>query len=96
MVQFFRIMGRLEGFSFLLLLLVAMPLKYYAGMPLAVRFVGSIHGGLFLAYCASAFWIASSEEWPAKKHLLAYAAAVFPCGTFWFEKKYLGASQKVA
>jgi integral membrane protein len=40
--------GKLEGVSYLVLLGVAMPLKYLAGMPLAVRIAGSAHGGLFI------------------------------------------------
>ena len=40
----------LEGCSFLLLLGVAMPLKYMADMPLAVRVVGAVHGVLFVAF----------------------------------------------
>jgi integral membrane protein len=89
MEKWFRIMGRLEGFSFLILLLVAMPLKYYAGLPLGVKVMGPIHGALFLAYCAWAMSLALSEQWSFKKHILAYVAAVFPCGTFLFESAYL-------
>jgi len=42
----------LEGCSYLLLLGVAMPLKYWAGMPLAVTLVGAVHGVLFIALAA--------------------------------------------
>jgi len=42
----------LEGCSFLVLLGIAMPLKYWAGMPLAVTMVGAAHGALFLALAA--------------------------------------------
>ncbi len=43
-------MGRIEGVSLLLLLGVAMPLKYLAGQPLAVTVVGSVHGALWVIY----------------------------------------------
>ena len=88
MAKWFLWLARLEGISFLLLLLVAMPLKYYVGIPMAVKMLGPIHGILFLGYIAAVLWIALDEGWPAKKHLLAYLAAVLPCGTFWFEKTY--------
>ena len=88
MEKWFRIMGRLEGCSFLLLLLVAMPLKYYAGLPVGVKVMGPIHGVLFLLYCAWAMNMALTQQWPNRKHLLAYVAAVFPFGTFWFERVY--------
>lgn len=47
-----RIIAFLEGLSFLVLLFIAMPLKYLADMPLAVRIAGSVHGGLFLVFLA--------------------------------------------
>ena len=43
--------GMMEGLSFLLLMGVAMPLKYFAGMPAAVKWTGWIHGILFIVYC---------------------------------------------
>ena len=46
-----RLASILDGISYLILLGIAMPLKYLAGMWMAVRMVGSIHGGLFLALC---------------------------------------------
>ena len=49
-VRVFRIIALAEGISFLTLLFVAMPMKYFMGMPEVVRVVGSIHGGLFLLY----------------------------------------------
>ena len=88
MPTWFRITGRLEGFSFLALLLIAMPLKYYMHIPAGVKIMGPVHGFLFLAYCASAFWLASEQKWSVKQQILAYLAAVFPFGTFMFEKRY--------
>lgn len=93
MAKLFRILGWLEGISFLSLLLVAMPLKYYGNNPQFVKALGPIHGGLFLAYCALAFILANSEEWPSRQHVLAYVAAVVPFGTFLFERKYLKEQQ---
>lgn len=89
MTKWFRIIGRLEGCSFLMLLCLAMPLKYYAQMPLGVRILGPLHGGLFVLYWAVTFVMASNEGWHWKKQLLAYVAAVAPFGTFIFEHKYL-------
>ena len=86
MNRWFQILGILEGLSFLFLLFVAMPLKYSFELPIAVRVLGPIHGGLFLGYCALAFTLAIEQQWSVKKHLLAYAAAVFPFGTFMFER----------
>jgi len=81
--------GRLEAVSFLMLLLIAMPLKYYGGIPTGVRIIGPLHGLLFLAYVAIAMLIAGRDEWHLKKLLLAVVASIVPCGTFWFERRYL-------
>ncbi len=88
MPKWFLTVGRLEGVSFLVLLLVAMPLKYYASWPNMVKFMGPVHGILFLIYCMAAVFLATAEDWPIKKRLLAFVAAVFPCGTFMFERKF--------
>lgn len=48
-----RVVAFAEGCSYLLLLRVAMPLKYFAGLPLAVKIVGSLHGALFFLFCAT-------------------------------------------
>jgi len=89
MTKVFRFMALFEGLSFLTLLFVAMPMKYWMGMPLAVKFVGMAHGFLFLAYCLFAFLLASENKWPLKQHLLAYVAAVLPFGTFVFDRRYM-------
>ncbi len=86
MNRWFQILGILEGISFLALLFIAMPLKYSFDFPEGVRLLGPIHGGLFLGYCSLAFSLAIEQQWPIKKHLLAYAAAVLPFGTFVFER----------
>ena len=87
-MKWFTLVGRLEAVSFLTLLFLAMPLKYMMQEPMAVKIMGPIHGGLFLCYCVAAFWTASEQEWPLRKHILAYAAAVLPFGPFLFEKHY--------
>lgn len=88
MPAWFRLLGRLEGLSFLTLLFVGMPVKYYMHLPVVVKIMGPIHGLLFLAYWAGVFWLASENRWPRKQQIAAYLAAVVPFGTFIFEKKY--------
>lgn len=81
-----RVVAFIEGLSFVLLLFVAMPLKYYAGMPLAVRIVGSVHGLLFLAFCGSLARAAIACEWPLRRSLLAFVSSIVPFGTFVFDR----------
>ena len=93
MHQRFRTIGIAEGISFLLLLGVAMPLKYVYGQPLGVKFVGWIHGMLFIAYFYHATQLSQTEKWPVKKLVAACFAAVLPFGTFVFDWKYLRTRQ---
>jgi len=72
----------LEGASFVLLLFVAMPLKYMAGMPLAVRVVGMIHGLLFIAFCALLMQAKDAHDWSGKKAFGFFLAALLPFGPF--------------
>lgn len=82
----FRIVALLEGFSFVVLLFIALPLKYLADMPLAVRFAGSIHGLLFLVFIAALYRASTERHWPFRRTLLAVIASVVPFGTFVFER----------
>ena len=87
MVKHFRAIGYWEAISFLLLLGVAMPLKYVAGYPLAVRLVGSLHGLLFILYVLSAYLTAQEYNWPRKTLMQAFIAAVLPFGPFIFHRR---------
>ena len=74
--------GFLEGISFLVLLGIAMPLKYLAGRPEAVRVVGMAHGILFIAYVALVFAARRERRWPARTTAWLLAAAFLPFGPF--------------
>ena len=82
----FRTVGLLEGISYLVLLIVAMPLKYLADMPLAVTIVGGMHGGLFVAYVALATLMALVYRWPMGRLAYALLASILPTGPFWFDR----------
>ena len=85
--KWFHWAGIAEGSSFLLLLGIAMPLKYLAGDPRAVRWVGSAHGLLFVVYVLLALIAARNHRWPAREIGLAILAAVLPFGPFWFDAR---------
>lgn len=80
-----RILGMLEGLSFLVLLGIAMPMKYIAGEPEMVRIVGSAHGLLFMLFVAAVADVAVRHRWPLKRVALALAASVLPFGPFVFD-----------
>ncbi len=88
MTRFFKIIATLEGVSLLVLLFIAMPLKYIWDMPEAVRMVGMAHGLLFIGYIILAIMLKIEDNWPWKKFLIICAASVIPFGTFYIENKY--------
>lgn len=89
MSRLFRVSGWLEGGSYLLLLLVAMPLKYVWDMPAAVSVVGMAHGVLFLLYCGLALLLVRAHGWSLRKLLYAWIAALLPFGPFVFDARFL-------
>ena len=82
-----RIVAWLEAISYALLLLVAMPLKYLAGLPQATRVAGSLHGLLFLAFVAALYTAASEHVWPRRRTLRLFAWSLVPGGIFAFERE---------
>lgn len=79
--------GIAEGISFLVLLLIAMPLKYMFDLPLAVKYVGWAHGLLFVLYVGLAYYAKEVYNWPFRKFFFAFIAAFLPLGTFIYDKQ---------
>jgi integral membrane protein len=84
-----RVIGWWEGGSFLLLLGVAMPLKYIWDQPLAVRYVGMAHGILFMAYVAAAIHAARQHRFPWTHLAAVIVASVLPAGPFVVDTRIL-------
>ncbi len=89
MIKAFRIIGLLEGLSYLLLLGVGLPMKYLFGNPAAVKALGMPHGIFFVLYIVLAVIVYINLEWPAKRLGLAFVASLLPFGTLLFDRKYL-------
>lgn len=85
----FKYVSILEGLSFLLLLFIAMPLKYIWEMPQMVQQVGMAHGVLFIAYVIGAIWLFKPLNWNFKELLIILGCSLVPFGPFYVEKKYL-------
>ncbi len=80
-----RAIGTLEGISFFVLLGIAMPLKYFAGIPEAVKIVGWAHGLLFVLYMLALAIVFFKYRWPFLKGLKGFLVAFIPGGPFWFD-----------
>jgi integral membrane protein len=83
----FRLVAYLEGASFLILLFIAMPLKYWAGFPIAVRVVGLAHGLLFLAYAVAVLQAVTEDRFSLGTGVKAFIASLLPFGPFVFEAR---------
>jgi integral membrane protein len=82
-----RIIAFVEGVSFLVILFVTMPLKYYANMPQPNKIFGMAHGLLFILYVLAVVQSKIQYEWSFKKTVLALLASIIPFGTFWADAK---------
>ena len=81
----FRLINKIEGYSFLLLIFVAMPLKYIMGYPSSTKIVGMIHGVLFVAFIYQLFEATRSVPFSKKEALVFFIASLIPFGSFYTE-----------
>ena len=89
MKNIFRIISFLEGVSYLLLLFVAVPIKYFQGNVSYVKMLGMPHGVLFMLYLVLAVIIKKERQWNLKTLGIVSLASIVPFGTFYVDKKYL-------
>jgi integral membrane protein len=82
-----RLASILDGISYLILLGIAMPLKYLADMPLAVRLVGSLHGFLFLTLCACLLEVLMRKRLSVGWCVIVFVCALFPFAPFFLDRK---------
>ncbi|MFK7937147.1 MAG: DUF3817 domain-containing protein [Saprospiraceae bacterium] len=89
MLNSFKIISLLEGISYILLLFVGVPMKYFADNPMMVKSLGMPHGLLFLAYIVMALLIRAKMKWDAIDTFIVLIASLLPFGTFYVNKKYV-------
>ena len=86
-VSLLRLVSLAEGVSYLILLGIAMPLKYGANMPGAVKMVGSIHGALFVVFCVALLRAMLGARWPLSRAALVFVASLVPLAAFWMDRR---------
>ena len=79
-IGIFRLMGFIEGLSLLILLFIAMPLKYFVDIPEAVRIVGSLHGFCFVLYVLIIGYTTYKVRWSFKWIASSFLVAFIPFG----------------
>ncbi len=77
---------KIEGWSFLILLFIAMPLKYFLGFLIATKIVGMIHGALFIWFLITLYNFHNEMKYGVKLTILAFIASIVPFGTFYLNK----------
>jgi integral membrane protein len=83
----FKVIAIAEGISFLVLLLVAMPLKYMMQITEPVKYVGWVHGVLFVLYGILLLQVFIVVKWSFIKTLVAFLVSFIPFGTFWLDAR---------
>lgn len=86
-VRQLRWIGNAEGISFLVLLFIAMPLKYMFGYPMVVKINGWVHGLLFVLYIAAVLRTAYFIKWDYQRVAIAFVASLIPFATFILDRK---------
>lgn len=88
-IKRFRIIGQMEGASFLILLGIAMPMKYLLDIPEPVKMIGWAHGLLFILYLIGVAQAKFTLNWSLKQVFFALIASVVPFGPFIIDRQYL-------
>jgi len=86
-VKKFSLVNTLEGYSYLMLLFIAMPLKYLLGFAIAVKIAGMLHGILFIAFLILLVLSWQETKWDFKENIIFFVASLIPFGTFFTKKR---------
>jgi integral membrane protein len=86
-VKKFGLINTIEGYSYLLLLFVAMPIKYILGFAIAVKIIGMIHGILFIIFLVLLLQAWIDSKWAITESAIFFIASLIPFGTFFTKKR---------
>jgi integral membrane protein len=86
-IRFLRHVAFAEAISYLVLLFVAMPLKYLAGIPIAVMIAGSIHGALFVVFLGALTRVVMAGSLSLGRLVLVFVASLVPFVPFFLDRR---------
>ncbi|MFT7004738.1 MAG: integral membrane protein [Sulfurimonas sp.] len=86
-VKKFRQINSIEGYSYLALLFIAMPIKYLFGYPIAVKIAGMAHGVLFIIFCVLLLKAWIDTKWTFTESIIFFVGSIIPFGTFYTKNK---------
>ena len=81
----FRIISIIEGLSYIILVFIAMPLKYMFNYPMAVKIVGMSHGVLFILFFVALVMAMNRYKWKFLGFQL-FVYSLLPFGFILIEK----------
>ncbi|MCA8949739.1 MAG: DUF3817 domain-containing protein [Planctomycetes bacterium] len=87
-VRFLRVANFVEAVSYIVLVFVAMPLKYVWHEPLAVKVFGWVHGILFAIFCLGLVRVVFDAAWPARRTIGVFGAALLPIVPFFVDRRF--------
>ena len=90
-----RIAALIEGVTCIALYLIAMPLKYGAGIESAVRIPGMSHGIFFIAYLLLLLPVFKQQKWSFSNLFICGIASIVPFMTFWADYKYFSKANPI-
>ena len=82
----FRLINKIEGYSFIILLFIAMPLKYSFGFPIATKVMGMIHGILFMMFIYQLIESMKAVPFNKREALYYFILSLVPFGSFYTDK----------
>ena len=83
----YRVAAWVTGIGLVILVFVAMPLKYFFGQPLLVAIVGMVHGFLYMAYIVITLLLAERCRWRPVDALVILVAGTIPLASFFAERR---------
>lgn len=95
-IKTLRLVGLFEGISFLLLLFIAMPVKYMMDNPILVKYIGMGHGVLFVLFLVVLFTVCEKQKWSLGMFIMGLIASIVPFGPFIFDLKLKKMQQPTA
>ena len=85
-LQKFKFINKIEGISFIILLFIAMPMKYYFGYPIATKIVGMAHGLLVFIFIYQLIEAKNEANLTLKESALYFVLSLIPFGSFYTDK----------
>ncbi len=83
----YRVMANVVGVVLLVLVFVAVPLRYLGGHPTLSKTVSPIHGALYIVLVVNVLLLGRARSWPLKRIVLVALGGTVPVVSFLVERR---------